>query len=155
MTIHRACLARSQDLQDCIQDSSWYPYPVSDVLVVSDLLVASPPTSGVRGVPLLLHGSHSDRPPTQHCAALPTAAVEDDMPRYYCDYCGTYLTHDSAPGRRQHNRGRFDSARRHRARVAPSKQLVYFDGGTHQPLALVVNVGWQMYRLHLDLGSRQ
>lgn len=27
------------------------------------------------------------------------------MPRYYCDYCGTYLTHDSAPGRRQHNRG--------------------------------------------------
>ena len=29
----------------------------------------------------------------------------DDMPRYYCDYCGTYLTHDSAPGRRQHNRG--------------------------------------------------
>ena len=26
-------------------------------------------------------------------------------PRYYCDYCGTYLTHDSAPGRRQHNRG--------------------------------------------------
>ncbi|CAM9122167.1 unnamed protein product, partial [Laminaria digitata] len=30
---------------------------------------------------------------------------EDGMPRYYCDYCGTYLTHDSAPGRRQHNRG--------------------------------------------------
>lgn len=28
------------------------------------------------------------------------------MPRYYCDYCGTYLTHDSAPGRRQHNRGK-------------------------------------------------
>mmetsp|Transcript_9787 Transcript_9787/g.13746 ORF Transcript_9787/g.13746 Transcript_9787/m.13746 type:complete len:174 (-) Transcript_9787:64-585(-) len=27
------------------------------------------------------------------------------MPRYYCDYCGTYLTHDSAPGRRQHMRG--------------------------------------------------
>lgn len=30
---------------------------------------------------------------------------EHIMPRYYCDYCGTYLTHDSAPGRRQHNRG--------------------------------------------------
>lgn len=30
------------------------------------------------------------------------------MPRYYCDYCGTYLTHDSAPGRRQHNRGEKD-----------------------------------------------
>ncbi|CAM9638523.1 unnamed protein product, partial [Phaeothamnion confervicola] len=27
------------------------------------------------------------------------------MPRYYCDYCSTYLTHDSAPGRRQHIRG--------------------------------------------------
>ncbi|CAM9113293.1 unnamed protein product [Sphacelaria rigidula] len=27
------------------------------------------------------------------------------MPRYYCDYCGTYLTHDSSAGRRQHNRG--------------------------------------------------
>eukprot|EP00618_Florenciella_parvula_P023164 CAMPEP_0119478166 /NCGR_PEP_ID=MMETSP1344-20130328/8031_1 /TAXON_ID=236787 /ORGANISM="Florenciella parvula, Strain CCMP2471" /LENGTH=58 /DNA_ID=CAMNT_0007512315 /DNA_START=145 /DNA_END=318 /DNA_ORIENTATION=- len=27
------------------------------------------------------------------------------MPRYYCDYCGTYLTHDSAPGRKQHMRG--------------------------------------------------
>lgn len=31
---------------------------------------------------------------------------DDGMPRYYCDYCGTYLTHDSAPGRRQHNRGK-------------------------------------------------
>jgi U1 small nuclear ribonucleoprotein C len=27
------------------------------------------------------------------------------MPRYYCDYCDVYLTHDSAPGRAQHNRG--------------------------------------------------
>ncbi|EGZ29404.1 hypothetical protein PHYSODRAFT_476304 [Phytophthora sojae] len=27
------------------------------------------------------------------------------MPRYYCDYCDTYLTHDSVPGRKQHNRG--------------------------------------------------
>lgn len=27
------------------------------------------------------------------------------MPRYFCDYCQTYLTHDSAPGRKQHNRG--------------------------------------------------
>mmetsp|Transcript_28272 Transcript_28272/g.36570 ORF Transcript_28272/g.36570 Transcript_28272/m.36570 type:complete len:140 (+) Transcript_28272:31-450(+) len=27
------------------------------------------------------------------------------MPRYYCDYCDTYLTHDSAPGRKQHMRG--------------------------------------------------
>ena len=28
------------------------------------------------------------------------------MPRYYCDYCDTYLTHDSQAGRRQHNRGK-------------------------------------------------
>ncbi|ETW10522.1 hypothetical protein H310_00806 [Aphanomyces invadans] len=27
------------------------------------------------------------------------------MPRYYCDYCDTYLTHDSQAGRKQHNRG--------------------------------------------------
>eukprot|EP01084_Bolivina_argentea_P038632 71439_1 len=27
------------------------------------------------------------------------------MPRYYCDVCCAYLTHDSAPGRKQHNRG--------------------------------------------------
>jgi len=28
------------------------------------------------------------------------------MPRYYCDYCDVNLTHDSQPGRKQHNRGR-------------------------------------------------
>ena len=27
------------------------------------------------------------------------------MPRFYCDYCDAYLTHDSAPGRQQHMRG--------------------------------------------------
>mmetsp|Transcript_8872 Transcript_8872/g.33507 ORF Transcript_8872/g.33507 Transcript_8872/m.33507 type:complete len:187 (-) Transcript_8872:682-1242(-) len=27
------------------------------------------------------------------------------MPRYFCDYCDTYLTHDSAQGRKQHMRG--------------------------------------------------
>ena len=27
------------------------------------------------------------------------------MPRYYCDYCDMYLTHDSAIGRKQHNYG--------------------------------------------------
>ena len=27
------------------------------------------------------------------------------MPRYFCDYCDAYLTHDSAPGRQQHIRG--------------------------------------------------
>ena len=27
------------------------------------------------------------------------------MPRYYCDYCDMYLTHDSSVGRKQHNYG--------------------------------------------------
>ena len=27
------------------------------------------------------------------------------MPRYYCDYCDAYLTHDSASVRKQHNIG--------------------------------------------------
>jgi U1 small nuclear ribonucleoprotein C len=27
------------------------------------------------------------------------------MPRYYCDYCDSYLTHDSPLGRQQHYRG--------------------------------------------------
>ena len=27
------------------------------------------------------------------------------MPRYYCDYCDAYLTHDSASVRKQHNSG--------------------------------------------------
>lgn len=27
------------------------------------------------------------------------------MPRFYCDYCDAYLTHDSPYGRMQHNRG--------------------------------------------------
>ncbi|KAI0982314.1 hypothetical protein GJ496_010425 [Pomphorhynchus laevis] len=28
------------------------------------------------------------------------------MPKYYCDYCDTYLTHDSPSVRRTHNQGR-------------------------------------------------
>lgn len=28
------------------------------------------------------------------------------MPRFYCDYCDVYLTHDSFAGRKQHMRGR-------------------------------------------------
>eukprot|EP01035_Chromulina_nebulosa_P063191 gene63191-86441_t len=27
------------------------------------------------------------------------------MPRFYCDYCDAYLTHDSMTGRQQHMRG--------------------------------------------------
>lgn len=29
----------------------------------------------------------------------------DSMPRYYCDYCDTFLTHDSPAVRKQHNAG--------------------------------------------------
>lgn len=29
------------------------------------------------------------------------------MPRFFCDYCDAYLTHDSAAGRQQHIRGDF------------------------------------------------
>ena len=28
------------------------------------------------------------------------------MPRYYCDYCDAFLTHDSPSVRKQHNMGR-------------------------------------------------
>jgi U1 small nuclear ribonucleoprotein C len=28
------------------------------------------------------------------------------MPRYYCDYCDVYLTHDSPAVRKAHNTGR-------------------------------------------------
>jgi len=28
------------------------------------------------------------------------------MPKYYCDYCDTYLTHDSPSVRKTHNNGR-------------------------------------------------
>ncbi|CEP00362.1 U1 small nuclear ribonucleoprotein C [Plasmodiophora brassicae] len=28
------------------------------------------------------------------------------MPKYYCDYCDRFLTHDSFQGRKQHNRGK-------------------------------------------------
>lgn len=30
------------------------------------------------------------------------------MPRYYCDYCDSYLTHDSMAGRKQHMRGKIN-----------------------------------------------
>merc|ERR1712062_765224 len=29
-----------------------------------------------------------------------------DMPKYYCDYCDTFLTHDSPSVRKTHNAGR-------------------------------------------------
>ena len=32
--------------------------------------------------------------------------AQDKMPKYYCDYCDTYLTHDSPSVRKTHNGGR-------------------------------------------------
>ncbi|KAI3749308.1 hypothetical protein L2E82_19915 [Cichorium intybus] len=34
-----------------------------------------------------------------------TQQRDESMPRYYCDYCDTYLTHDSPSVRKQHNAG--------------------------------------------------
>jgi U1 small nuclear ribonucleoprotein C len=28
------------------------------------------------------------------------------MPKFYCEYCGIYLTHSSPSGRRQHSQGK-------------------------------------------------
>ena len=37
------------------------------------------------------------------------------MPRFYCDYCDAYLTHDSMSGRQQHIRGKHDAVTVHTA----------------------------------------
>ncbi len=34
------------------------------------------------------------------------ACYSRDMPKYYCDYCDTFLTHDSPSVRKTHNGGR-------------------------------------------------
>ena len=48
------------------------------------------------------------------------------MPRYYCDYCDAYLTHDSASVRRQHNVGFKHKARRRAgAAGAAARSLPY------------------------------
>ncbi len=36
------------------------------------------------------------------------------MPRYYCDYCDVYLTHDSTAVRKAHNTGRKHKVRQRR-----------------------------------------
>jgi U1 small nuclear ribonucleoprotein C len=46
------------------------------------------------------------------------------MPRYYCDYCDVFLTHDSAAVRGQHNRGL-----RHRDNVRDYYQKLAHDMG--------------------------
>lgn len=53
----------------------------------------------------------SRRPPSQpfvHCidlAATSSLQKSPTMPRFFCDYSNTYLTHDSAAGRKQQRRG--------------------------------------------------
>ena len=47
------------------------------------------------------------------------------MPRYYCDYCDVFLTHDSAAVRGQHNRGL-----RHRDNVRDYYQKLAHEMGT-------------------------
>eukprot|EP00873_Tetraselmis_striata_P005055 jgi/Tetstr1/425319/TSEL_015769.t1 len=39
------------------------------------------------------------------CEAANALLLPGRMPRYYCDYCDTYLTHDSPTVRKQHNAG--------------------------------------------------
>eukprot|EP00455_Lapot_gusevi_P051654 TRINITY_DN775_c0_g1_i3.p1 TRINITY_DN775_c0_g1~~TRINITY_DN775_c0_g1_i3.p1 ORF type:complete len:134 (+),score=45.43 TRINITY_DN775_c0_g1_i3:92-493(+) len=46
------------------------------------------------------------------------------MPRYYCDYCDVYLTHDSFSGRRQHMEGRRhqENVRQHYSEILLQQQ---------------------------------
>lgn len=52
------------------------------------------------------------------------------MPRYYCDYCKIYLTHDSATGRKQHLRGR-----QHRDKWKAWYDQYYTEWQKNNPLA--------------------
>lgn len=42
------------------------------------------------------------------CASIPHHShnQEDNMPKFFCDYCDVYLTHDSMSVRKAHNNGR-------------------------------------------------
>ena len=50
------------------------------------------------------------------------------MPRYFCDYCQTYLTHDSPSGRQQHMRGK-----QHRDRFKAWFEPVYIEWARSNP----------------------
>ncbi|KHJ74895.1 U1 zinc finger, partial [Oesophagostomum dentatum] len=41
-----------------------------------------------------------------HLLSLNIKLIFQDMPKYYCDYCDTFLTHDSPSVRKTHNGGR-------------------------------------------------
>ena len=49
------------------------------------------------------------------------------MPRFYCDYCDAYLTHDSMTGRQQHMRGSHISLF-----LLLSKIRIFFSGWKHR-----------------------
>ena len=54
------------------------------------------------------------------------------MPRYFCDYCDVYLTHDSAPGRKQHIRGwkhRENVKQYYEQYMKPARGVSYLCGG--------------------------
>jgi U1 small nuclear ribonucleoprotein C len=46
---------------------------------------------------------HIDRATTH---PLPEESQSDTMPKFFCDYCDVYLTHDSMSVRKAHNNGR-------------------------------------------------
>ncbi|KAK1947691.1 U1 small nuclear ribonucleoprotein C [Phytophthora citrophthora] len=64
------------------------------------------------------------------------------MPRYYCDYCDTYLTHDSQAGRKQHNRGW-----KHRENV----KLYYEQFLAGQGVMMNRTSGYTAIQLHNDI----
>ncbi len=76
--------------------------------------------SQVRG-----RGSVSWRAIPSEAARLGTTGG-DNMPRYYCDYCDVYLTHDSAAVRKAHNTGR-----KHKVRIVSPRVAVRFFSPTH------------------------
>ncbi|MCO5591762.1 hypothetical protein L7F22_045754 [Adiantum nelumboides] len=55
------------------------------------------------------------------------------MPRYYCDYCDTYLTHDSPSVRKQHNAGYKHKAGYQQVGAAFHQHLAAFPPGPYRP----------------------
>ncbi|KAL5465552.1 hypothetical protein PMIN07_004001 [Paraphaeosphaeria minitans] len=46
------------------------------------------------------------RPPTADCRSSSKSEERAKMPKFFCDYCDVYLTHDSMSVRKAHNAGR-------------------------------------------------
>jgi hypothetical protein len=58
------------------------------------------------------------------------------MPRFFCDYCDAYLTHDSAPGRQQHIRG-------HPDKTANLETSTFDIGNMFDFLSFINMTGWK------------